>query len=182
MRLFSWQTTQAALAQTTELCGSYLTYVCMYLLRLTPTTIRQGFSVRNCKVKKVMNIQSECIYINYSHRIPTTRIKLLFINNSLTVSDIPTPRVGHYKAKVNCSNILDHLGVHFIDYSIKAEFIFFCRYGPATGTIWFVNVRCSGSESRLISCPRTGLRSHNCSHSDDLAIDCSFGNLCYYLL
>ena len=75
-----------------------------------------------------------------------------------------------------------------LDCSIETEFIFSCSYGSVVaGTIWLVNVRCSGSEARLISCPANVFQSHNCSHSDDVAIDCSSGNqhcycVIYYLL
>ena len=49
-----------------------------------------------------------------------------------------------------------------------------CSYGSATGRIWLDNVRCSGSESRLTSCQRNSLGSHDCWHSQDVAIDCSY--------
>ena len=35
------------------------------------------------------------------------------------------------------------------------------------------NLRCTGSESRLIDCPHNGPGSHNCSHSDDTGVRCS---------
>ena len=41
-----------------------------------------------------------------------------------------------------------------------------------TGTIWLDDVKCSGSESRLISCLANILGSHNCRHSEDVAIEC----------
>ena len=48
-------------------------------------------------------------------------------------------------------------------------------YGSTTGMIWLDNVRCSGTESRLTNCLTTILGSNDCSHSEDVAIDCSDG-------
>ena len=59
--------------------------------------------------------------------------------------------------------------------TMKRKF-FLCSYGSATGTIWLDNVRCSGSESRLTSCQRNSLGSHDCGHHEDVAIDCYTGN------
>ena len=51
--------------------------------------------------------------------------------------------------------------------------VLFCRFGSTTRPIWLDNVRCSGTESRLTSCSRNSYGSHNCVHSEDVAIDCS---------
>ena len=55
-------------------------------------------------------------------------------------------------------------------------FLFVClhSYGSATGRIWLDNVRCSGSEVTLTSCQRRFFGSHDCSHSEDVAIDCIY--------
>ena len=48
----------------------------------------------------------------------------------------------------------------------------FCRFGSTQRQIWLDNVRCSGNESRLVSCSRSSYVSHNCDHSKDVAIYC----------
>ena len=50
---------------------------------------------------------------------------------------------------------------------------FICRFGSGTGQIWLDNVGCTGSESRLNFCTNNGIGSHNCFHSEDVAIYCS---------
>ena len=61
-----------------------------------------------------------------------------------------------------------------LQFDIMKTKFFLCSYGSATGTIWLDNVRCSGSESRLTSCQTNSLGSHDCWHSQDVAIDCSY--------
>jgi len=39
--------------------------------------------------------------------------------------------------------------------------------------IWLDDVSCTGSESCLLSCTNRGIGSHNCLHSEDVAIYCS---------
>ena len=64
MRVFSWQTTVAVLAQTTKDGRALwqLSVLCMYVLaqahphNYSPKDIMSECSVRNFKVKKVMNI------------------------------------------------------------------------------------------------------------------------------
>ena len=50
---------------------------------------------------------------------------------------------------------------------------FLYRYGSGSGPIWLDDVGCFGSESCLISCSNRGIGSHNCGHSEDVAISCS---------
>ena len=57
--------------------------------------------------------------------------------------------------------------------STYSYIVVFCRFGSTTRQIWLDNVRCSGTESRLASCSRNSYGSHNCVHSEDVAIDCS---------
>ena len=49
----------------------------------------------------------------------------------------------------------------------------FRSFGSMSRQIWLDNVRCSGTESRLVSCSRNRYGSHNCDHSKDVAIYCN---------
>jgi len=46
-------------------------------------------------------------------------------------------------------------------------------FGAGTGGIWLDNVRCTGKESDIGSCPHRGLGVHSCSHSEDVSISCA---------
>ena len=46
-----------------------------------------------------------------------------------------------------------------------------------TGQIWLDEVRCLGTESRLIDCPANPLGQHNCVHSEDAGVNCT-GTTC----
>ena len=45
-------------------------------------------------------------------------------------------------------------------------------YGAGAGRIWLDNVRCTGRESDIGSCPHRGWGVHSCSHSEDVSISC----------
>ena len=45
-------------------------------------------------------------------------------------------------------------------------------YGSGTGQIWLDDLRCSGNETSLLSCPHSGLGIHNCDHIQDVSIAC----------
>ena len=38
--------------------------------------------------------------------------------------------------------------------------------------IWLDNVRCAGTEARLIDCPARPIGEHNCVHRDDAGVKC----------
>ena len=41
-----------------------------------------------------------------------------------------------------------------------------------TGQIILDELRCTGTESRLINCPHNGVLRHNCGHSEDAGVRC----------
>ena len=48
-------------------------------------------------------------------------------------------------------------------------------FGEGIGRIWLGNVRCSGSETRLIDCRNS---TFYCRHDEDVGVRCA-GNYCY---
>ena len=51
-------------------------------------------------------------------------------------------------------------------------------FGPGTGLIWLDNVKCSGEESHILSCPQLPLKTdHDCDHSEDVGVRCFAGIL-----
>lgn len=57
-------------------------------------------------------------------------------------------------------------------YLISDAIAIFSGYEVGTGQIWLDNVRCRGTEARLISCSSNTLGIHNCEHSDDAGVRC----------
>lgn len=41
------------------------------------------------------------------------------------------------------------------------------------GDIWLDNVQCTGAENSLTECSMNGIGDHNCSHSEDVGVNCT---------
>ena len=46
------------------------------------------------------------------------------------------------------------------------------HFGRGSGEILLDEVRCTGSESRLIDCTANALGSHDCTHNEDAGVRC----------
>jgi len=47
-----------------------------------------------------------------------------------------------------------------------------------TGLIWLDELRCNGTETRLIDCPASPLGTHNCRHFEDVGVGCQGTVVC----
>ena len=54
-------------------------------------------------------------------------------------------------------------------------------FGRGTGAILLDQLRCNGTETRLVDCPSNPLGIHDCSHSEDAGVTCqgTHASLCY---
>ena len=48
-----------------------------------------------------------------------------------------------------------------------------CSYSSGTGRVWLDDLRCTTSDTRLVSCSQLTIGTTTCSHSEDIAIFCT---------
>ena len=72
--------------------------------------------------------------------------------------------------KGGLNNLLSDRNILIMIYFPGAMALPFARYGQGTGAIVMDNVRCTGSEARLIDCPH--VTQHNCTHFGDVSVRC----------
>ncbi len=53
-------------------------------------------------------------------------------------------------------------------------------FGAGTGIVWMDDVYCLGNESSLLGCSYSGLKQHNCQHSEDAGVTCNSTFTCTY--
>ena len=56
--------------------------------------------------------------------------------------------------------------------NLGAQAVSFAAYGQGTGPILLDDVRCAGTETRLIECPASPITTHNCVHFEDASVRC----------
>ena len=65
-----------------------------------------------------------------------------------------------------------HVACRQLGYPAGSEGVFgLAHFGQGTGPIWLDNLYCSGSEARLVDCPRA--LQHNCYHGEDAGVRCN---------
>ncbi|XP_052276513.1 uncharacterized protein LOC127875477 [Dreissena polymorpha] len=60
----------------------------------------------------------------------------------------------------------------FIGNPLTSAFRDQAAYGRANGQIWLDDVRCNGTESNLFNCPANNWGVTDCSHGEDVGVDC----------
>ena len=58
-----------------------------------------------------------------------------------------------------------------LSYAVSAPIS--AHFGVGTGQVWQDNVGCSGSESTIVNCPRSGRSMVGCNHNKDASVICS---------
>ena len=64
------------------------------------------------------------------------------------------------------------LSIHVTENTAGATSFQRAHFGEGTGPILLDNVRCEGSELRLLDCPSNGIGKYNCTHSRNAGVRC----------
>ncbi len=54
-------------------------------------------------------------------------------------------------------------------------------FGKGSGIVWMDDLYCLGNESSLLDCSYSGLKLHNCRHSEDAGVTCTGTSLVWCL-
>ena len=60
-----------------------------------------------------------------------------------------------------------------LGYGTAATWPRLAEFGQGRGQIWLDNLRCTGNETDLFSCPHNGPGNHNCGHNEDASVVCT---------
>ena len=73
---------------------------------------------------------------------------------------------------INDANVLcRQLGFHQASHAYKGA-----SHGQGTGPIWMDDVGCSGSESHIYDCSHRGWGNNDCTHGNDVSVECYYGS------
>lgn len=84
--------------------------------------------------------------------------------------------VGHRWGTV-CDDLWDindaNVVCRELGYSAATSATSSASFGQGSGDILLDDLRCSGTESSLLTCPHRGVGVHNCAHSEDAGVVCA---------
>ena len=66
----------------------------------------------------------------------------------------------------------DNITNYFIHYYIDGKYYTNAYFGAGSGTIWFDNVACTSSNTKLVQCSSNPIGEEDCSHSEDAGVGC----------
>ena len=66
----------------------------------------------------------------------------------------------------------DNITNYFIHYYIDGKYYTSAYFGAGSGTIWFDNVACTSSNTKLVQCSSSPIGEEDCSHSEDAGVGC----------